>query len=400
MKPPGDLRWTSTRYALLERVGKGASSQVWRAHDAHLDREVAIKIIEPRLLGTPAKRRKYVKEARIHARLEHTNIVRVYDILLDDDQLSIVMSFVDGISLADLLTRSRGRLDLARGLDYYQQVLHAVAFIHAKGVIHQDLKPHNVQIDRDHVASLIDFGIAARVDEQPARQRTHKVQGSPAYMSPEQAQGKFLDARTDIYSLGMVLYQTVAGRHPFSKAQTVAQILSWQIDRLPPPPSHYRPQLPLGIDEVVMKALAKRRRERFRSCRELGQALLYLIDEGSLPAMEHDDGRWDPRAEVALRTRILVGDEVQAENARTIDVSATGLALWSPKLVMAGTEVTLEIAMPAAGDATATLRTDAEVIWNRPEDGGFRLGLRFVRMIDEDRRTVANLVRDALVFGV
>jgi len=391
--------WKSTRYRLLDRVGKGASSQVFRAHDAHLDRDVAIKIIDPRLLVTPSKRKRYLKEARIHARLEHTNIVRIYDILLEDDQLSIVMSYIDGISMSDLLSRSRGRLDLARGLDYFRQVLQGVSFIHSKGVIHQDLKPHNVQIDRDHVASLIDFGIAARIEDQSVMHRTHKVKGSPAYMSPEQAEGRFLDARTDIYSLGMVLYQLCAGRHPFSKAQTVAQILSWQIERMPPPPSSYRPHLSLALDEVILRALAKKGRKRFRSCREFEIALRELSAAGDLPTVDDEDGRWDPRAEVALKTRILVGDDVQAEEARTIDVSATGLALWSPALILAGTEVTLEIEMPA-GEGSASLRTDAEVVWNRPEDGGYRLGLRFVRMSDKDRRVVANLVRDALVFGV
>lgn len=399
MNDEAEPRWTSTRYKLLDRIGKGASSVVWRAQDAHLDRVVAIKCINTRLLGTHAKRQRYLKEARIQARMEHTNIVRVYDILLEDDQFSIVMSYIDGISLSDLLSRSRGRLDLARGLDYFLQVLQGVAFIHSKGVIHQDLKPHNTQIDRDHVARLIDFGIAARMDEQHATRRAHKVKGSPAYMSPEQASGKFLDARTDVYALGMVLYQIVAGRHPFSKARTVAQILTWQIEKLPPPPSSYRPHLPLGLDEVVMKALAKERRRRFRSIHELGRALRTLINGGELPVIEDDDGRWDPRAQVSLKTRILDGEEVMVEDARTIDVSATGLALWSPELILAGTEVTLEILMPA-GDGTAKLRTDAEVVWNRPEDGGYRLGLRFVRMSDEDRRVVANLVRDALVFGV
>jgi len=387
------------RYRFMELVGKGSTGEVYKAHDVRLRRDVAIKAYEPSLLRKPGILERFVKEARIQARLEHANIVPIYDIIDQRRQLFIVLRFVQGENLRRRIERRRGPLDAGEALAFYRQVCDAVGFAHSKGVIHQDLKPHNIQITRAGEALVLDFGVARLVGER-REEKENRLVGTPAYMPPEQVEGRYTDARADIYALGMSLYQICTAHHPFEDATDVDQILRWHVDREPVPPDTFRNDLPQEFIEGIMKAIAKDPRDRHRSCREFLRALEFGEEKPAEPVEERKDVRWDPRVELSLPARVHVVGTAAFFPARTTDLSAGGLALRMATPPPAGSDVAIELYLPGKGTQTV-VRAEAKVMrvaTSRDPEAAF-VGLRFTKLADRDKAKISALVREALVLG-
>src|ERR687898_2534421 len=247
------------RYKLDHKIGSGGMADVWLAADSELDREVAVKILHDRFAQDQEFVERFRREAQSAAGLQHPNVVSIFDRGEFRDAYFIAMEYVDGPQLKQLVTGGMGTRD---AIDFTRQILNAARFAHRKGIVHRDLKPQNVLIDEDGRARVADFGIA-RGGENSDITATGSVMGTAQYLSPEQAQGKETTPRSDIYSIGVILYEALTGRVPFEADSAVAVALK-QVSETPRRPSAINPNVPPAIDAVVMRALAKDPDARFK----------------------------------------------------------------------------------------------------------------------------------------
>ncbi|HEX6585823.1 MAG TPA: Stk1 family PASTA domain-containing Ser/Thr kinase [Solirubrobacterales bacterium] len=247
------------RYQLKRKIGSGGMADVWLAADTELDRDVAIKILHDRFAQDKEFVERFQREAQSAAGLQHPNVVGVFDRGVFRDTYFIAMEYVDGPSLKELVGGGMGIQD---AIDFTRQILGAARFAHRKGIVHRDLKPQNVLIDAEGRARVADFGIA-RGGENSDITATGSVMGTAQYLSPEQAQGKETTARSDIYSIGVILYEALTGRVPFEGDSAVAVALK-QVSETPRRPSSINPNIAPALDAVVMRALAKDPEARFK----------------------------------------------------------------------------------------------------------------------------------------
>jgi len=273
-----DRRLLAGRYRLEEPVGHGGMAQVYRATDQVLNRTVAVKVMAPHLTRDPTFVRRFEREAQSAAGLSHPGVVAVFDTGVDDDLHFIVMEFVQGQTLAELLRE--GPLPPDQALGIAGDVASALAAAHATGLIHRDVKPGNIMVTPAGAAKAMDFGIARAIATDTVTQ-TSSLLGTAAYLSPEQAAGEPLDARSDLYSLGVVLYEMLTGRPPFIAESPVA-VAYMHISQKPDPPSRAYPALGPQTDAVVMRALAKAPSDRYATAEEL-QADLQALATGRAP---------------------------------------------------------------------------------------------------------------------
>jgi CheY-like chemotaxis protein len=263
-------------YRIEERIGRGGMGVVYRAEHINLRRRAAVKIIAPDLAESEGFRDRFEREARIAAALQHPNIVTVYDAGEVDGLLYLAMQYIEGSDLAAML-RSEGRLRPYRAVDVCGQVASALDAAHAMGLIHRDVKPANVLIEA-RTAFLTDFGLTKRI-EGSHTQLTHAgdVVGTIHYVAPEQIEGGAVNARTDVYSLGCLLYHCLTGQVPFARDTDVAVIYA-HLSEDPPKITGLRPDLPDGLDAVIAKALDKSPDRRFPSCGDLISAARAVIN--------------------------------------------------------------------------------------------------------------------------
>src|SRR3974390_323308 len=255
MEPTQTPRVLSGRYELSHLVARGGMAEVYRAHDRMLDRPVALKILFPELSVDRSFVERFRREAQAAANLSHQNIVPVFDWGEDGGTYFIVMEFVDGRPLSSIL-RTAGPLHPDRIADIGADVAAALAYAHRHGVIHRDVKPGNVLITDEGAVKVTDFGIARAVNTEESLTQTGAVMGTDTYLPPEQAEGIGVDSRSDIYSLGVVLYEMMAGRPPFLGEPPVA-VASKHVRDQPPALSELAPTVPADLEAVVMKAMAK-----------------------------------------------------------------------------------------------------------------------------------------------
>jgi serine/threonine-protein kinase len=253
------------RYELLELIGSGGMSSVWKAHDRLLDRIVAIKVLHEQFTADEEYVERFRREARSVAQLSHPNIVTVIDRGEDEGRQFIVFECVEGENLKQLIERS-GRLPVRDALLMALQMGRALAFAHDRGLVHRDVKPQNVLLNEDGQAKMTDFGIARSVDVQGVT-ITGTVLGTSEYIAPEQARGQRVDALTDVYSLGVVLYELLTGSVPFQGENFVAIALR-HVNEPPPSVLERRPDAPPRVAMAVERAMAKRPEERFQSMDE------------------------------------------------------------------------------------------------------------------------------------
>src|SRR5512139_2672069 len=257
---------TIGRYRIIEQVGHGGMADVYKAYQPSLDRHVAIKVIHPFLADDADFLSRFEREAKVVATLRHPNIVQVYDFDAEDGLYYMVMEFIDGGTLKTLLETLQKRGTLIGQDDAIRIILavgSALKYAHSRNMVHRDVKPGNVMITGDGHVILTDFGIAKIVSATKLTASGAMV-GTPAYMSPEQGRGEPGDERSDIYSLGVMLYQLLAGRLPYDADTPIALVLKHINDPLPLPTA-LRPDLSPELERVIVKALAKKPEDRYQT---------------------------------------------------------------------------------------------------------------------------------------
>ena len=254
------------RYRLLSLEGEGAMADVYKAQDLALDRTVAIKILRSEYDAGEA----FQREARAAAKLTHPNIVTVYDVGQDDDVRYIVMEFAEGQTLEEIL-RARGPLRVSHVLNILLQICDAVGFVHDQGIIHCDIKPQNILVQPDGKAKVTDFGIARALSSGTSEQRG-KLWGTPYYASPELVAGKTLTPASDVYAIGVMLYEMLCGKRPFA-GESTADIARQHVMNAPPPIQRHNPSITRYLRQVVDRTLAKDPTARYRTAVDLGKAL-------------------------------------------------------------------------------------------------------------------------------
>jgi eukaryotic-like serine/threonine-protein kinase len=275
--PKPDLTGVAVgHYRILEEIGSGGMGQVFRALDTRLHRTVAIKVLPSTHVGDPDRKRRFLQEARAASKLNHPNIITLHDMVSDGGVDYLVMEYVAGKTLKELI-RSEG-LPIAEAAAYAIQLVGALAVAHAAGLIHRDIKPANIMVTNDGQVKVLDFGLAkqltpAGVDSLDAGQTiSGMLVGTVSYMSPEQTRGEPLDARSDIFAFGSVLYEAVTGQLPFTASSLLSTMHEISVHD-PPPPSRLQPRVPAWLEQVILRCLRKRAAERYQSMAELLEAL-------------------------------------------------------------------------------------------------------------------------------
>ena len=270
------------RYVVLREIGRGGMATVYVAHDPLFNRDVAIKMLPPELLHDPSFRARFEREAQTVAALEHPAIVPVYDYGEAEGRPYFVMRLMSGDSLAERI--AKGPQPLSAVIKLLQRIAPALDEAHSRGVVHRDLKPGNILYDQYDEPYLTDFGIA-KLKEGGATLTGENIVGTPAYMSPEQGRGEpDLDGRSDVYSLGCIIYEMLTGKVPYEASTSMGQVVKHLTAPIPNI-GEARPDLPPGLQDVINRALAKRKFARFASASELAQALAALANGQELPAM-------------------------------------------------------------------------------------------------------------------
>jgi serine/threonine-protein kinase len=259
------------RYEVESPLGAGGMAEVWRGHDRVLNRTVAIKTLLPQFARDTSFVSRFRREAQAAARLNHHGIVSVYDSGTDGDTPYIVMQYIEGRTLADFLGSGK-TLPPMQAAKIAQEIAEALGAAHAQGVIHRDIKPANVMITREGKVLVMDFGIARLISGPETAPQTSAVLGTASYLSPEQAQGQPVDARSDIYALGVVLYEMLTGRPPFTGDSPMA-IAYKQVNATPPTPSAANQDVPAELDAVAMRALSKNPANRYQTGQEFADDL-------------------------------------------------------------------------------------------------------------------------------
>jgi serine/threonine protein kinase/DNA-binding LacI/PurR family transcriptional regulator len=263
-------------FTVQERIGRGGMATVYSAFQPSVNRSVALKII---LLDSNQGekdefRQRFAQEAKVIASLEHIHILPIYDYGIYDGEIAfLAMRLLRGGSLADLLNEGKP-LDLERTAEIFTQIARGLAYAHSKGIIHRDLKPSNILMDDAGNAYLTDFGLAKLIEDSIELTRTGHIVGTPVYMSPEQLRGETLDPRSDIYSLGVILYHMLVGKPPFDASDTnMVSVIYQHLEKMPVPPREHNPDLPEQVEMVALKALQKNPADRYNTADEMANAL-------------------------------------------------------------------------------------------------------------------------------
>jgi serine/threonine protein kinase/Tol biopolymer transport system component len=266
------------RYEIRSHLGAGGMGEVYLAQDTKLERTVALKLLPPEVASDPQRMHRFMQEARAASALNHPNIITIHEIGEADSTHFIATEFIDGVTLR--LHMAGAQMSLLEALDVAVQVAHALAAAHTAGIVHRDVKPENIMLRRDGYVKVLDFGLAKPTERQASLVDTEAatkmlvntspgmVMGTVSYMSPEQARGYTLDERTDIWSLGVVLYEMVTGHSPFA-AETTSDVLVAVLDREPAPLADYLPDVPAELQRIVRKALRKDKEERYQTIKDM-----------------------------------------------------------------------------------------------------------------------------------
>ncbi len=322
------------RYEVISELGQGAMGVVYKARDPLIDRVVAIKTIN---LGLAQEEKeeyegRFYQEARAAGRLNHPNIVTIYDVGKSGDIAYIAMEFLQGCELRDLM-RENSKLPVDQVLDMVAQVASGLAYAHEHEIVHRDIKPSNIMVIRDGHVKITDFGIA-RMASSAIRTQTGMVLGSPKYMSPEQVLGKEIDTRSDIFSLGVMLYEMLTGQSPFT-GENVNAIMFQTLNSVPTPPGMLNSSVPDMLNFIVAKALAKDRDDRYQNASELATDLRAC--RATLP-------RSDSPIDVSVGEKRKLAGVVVNEQRQDLDTAEQALTTLGLSTAFDSTEATMRLA--------------------------------------------------------
>src|SRR6266446_8004824 len=334
------------RYEIRSKIGAGGMGEVYLAQDTELDRPVALKFLSAEVAADQKRLNRFFQEAKAASALNHPNILTVYEIGRADDTNFFATEFVDGVTLRQRMSKA---MKLSEVLDFATQIASALVAAHAAGIVHRDIKPENVMVRRDRIVKVLDFGLA-KLSEPPAvagglnlgseaatralvNTDPGSVMGTVAYMSPEQAAGREVDARSDIWSLGVVLYEMITAHVPF-EGSTPSHVIVAITDREPLPINHFAPDAPEALEWIIAEALTKDREERCQTAREMLGKLRRLkqrIESGKTPTSISDLDRsvapqssLDPRmSATSFGAEQATAEAIRMSTARSGDLAAT-----------------------------------------------------------------------------
>lgn len=270
------------RYQLQQTIGTGGMAAVYLARDLMLERPVAIKLLRRELSTNPSFRKRFQQEARAAANLSHPNIVTVHDFGYHMGRLFIVMENVPGQNLKEII-RETGTFGIDEALNIIIQASAGIGYAHRAGLVHCDIKPHNFLVTPDQRVKVTDFGIARALSSIQPDEHTDTVWGSPQYFSPEQASGLAPSPASDVYSLGVILYEMLTGRLPF-ESDDPAELAHMHREVTPVPPSQIAPQIPLELEQIILKVLSKEPSSRYRTADQFGRILESFLHHNGVPA--------------------------------------------------------------------------------------------------------------------
>lgn len=302
------------RYEIRDIIGVGGMAVVYKAYDNIDDRIVAIKILKEEFLANEEFRRRFKNESKAIAVLSHPNIVKVYDVSLGDKLQYIVMEYVQGITLKEYIEQQKV-IDWKEAVHFTTQILRALQHAHDKGIVHRDIKPQNIMLLEDGTIKVTDFGIA-RFSRGETRTMTAAAIGSVHYISPEQARGEVTDAKADIYSVGVVLYEMITGELPFESDSAVSVALM-QLQDEATPPRQINPNIPIGLEQITLHAMEKNTRDRYQSAAEM---LLDLDELRRNPSVKFDYSYFVDKEP----TKFITRDSTTGGISTTVPGSTTG----------------------------------------------------------------------------
>jgi hypothetical protein len=327
-------------------------SEVVRARHVLTGQDVAVKILAPEFSQNASIVSRFVEEARTLALLEHPNIVALHNFVQRERRLYLVMQFVDGTTLEGVIQRRGGRVPVPEAVPVACRVLDALEYAHKRGVIHRDIKPSNILVNRDGVVKVTDFGIA-KFNRPTKLTETGQTLGTVRYMAPEQVRGGELDGRTDLYALGITLYETITGRLPFV-GNTHFDLMSQQLSAAPPPPSSLVPDLPRGLEDVILCALQKDPAARFPDARTFRSALELVLagqvgrTSELIPAVTPSPGKRRRDLRLAAGAVVALGCVALALGVRSRVRGVGAPRTTAPRV---GTPATPATPVPERGDA-------------------------------------------------
>lgn len=265
---------TIGKYKIVSRVAEGGMGVFYRALDTRLDRTVGIKTLHTEFSVDPQLRERFINEAKALAKLNHPNICVLHDFFEDQDRLFIVMEYIEGETLSDLARRV-GAIPSDQLVPLFRQILLALDYAHKKKIIHRDIKPSNIMLSGQGIVKVMDFGIAKIVGSSKQLTMTGRKVGSIPYMSPEQITQKDIDQRSDLYSLGITMYQLSTGRVPFDSTSDF-EVMKSHLEAPPPPPREIEPKVPRKLEEIILKSIEKKPEERYQTAQEMREAIAGL----------------------------------------------------------------------------------------------------------------------------
>ncbi|NPC56490.1 serine/threonine-protein kinase [Caenimonas soli] len=338
-------------YLISKRLGEGGVGQVFKGVDVMLKREVAIKVLHPEFASDPLFVERFSREAQLHAKLSHPNIATVHAFLHEGDDQFMVMEYVAGISL-DEFVRSGGPVPLRRALGIFRRALDGIEHAHRNGIVHRDIKPANIMVADSGAVKVMDFGIARALDSQEHLTRHGQVAGTAKAMSPEQIRGGEADVRSDIYSLGIVLYTLLAGRAPFDADNDLA-LMKAQLEQAPPPLRALAGDVPSEVEAAVMRALQKDPSARFQTVGDFARALDASSSETDATAAMPRPSRAPLGAPTMSRT--AVNPALAATAVRPVPAAAARRML--PRLHRRAAVIALALSTLASGALILMPRT-------------------------------------------
>jgi serine/threonine protein kinase len=267
-----ETRLLNDRYQLINPLGSGGMAIVYKAIDLMLERTVAVKLLREDNTQDAAFRANFRQEARAAANLSHPNIVTVHDFGWDQNQLFIVMEYLPGTDLKTLI-HQKGIFKVTEAVEMMIQICAGVGYAHRAGLVHCDIKPHNILVTPDTRLKVTDFGIARALSTIPAEEHNEIVWGSPHYFSPEQARGVAPSPASDVYSLGIILYEMLTGELPF-KSEDSTELARMHREDKPIPPRRLNPKIPVTLEDIILKVLSKEPSARYRTADQLGRVLI------------------------------------------------------------------------------------------------------------------------------